>query len=144
MAAKQPHKKLSRDLYEYDYAEEAAEIDEYDPFEDTSYVTCYPGAESTYRLPWHDPDMNPVYYAGEIPVYRWTDPRIVEDKERVLVYEGERLVGEFPTHSIITLSHYSGGRYFYANSCMCQFEFAFEESKDAKATCDLFMRIGII
>lgn len=137
MAAKHSR---SRDICEYDYAEEA----DYDPFEDTSYVTCYPGAEATYHLPWHDPDMNPVYYAGEKPMYRWTNPRIVEDTGRVLVYEGERLVGEFPIHSVVSLSHYSGGLYFYAESRGCNFEFVFEKSKDAKATCDLFMRVGII
>jgi hypothetical protein len=163
MATTQNKTRRHRDICEYDYAEYAeADADDYDPFEDTSHVTCYPGAEATYRLPWHDPDMMPIHYAGEKPVYRWTQPRIVEDKERVLVYEpssaagsyepsrrargaeGERLVGEFPTRSVITLSHYSGGRYFYADSRVCQYEFVFEKSKEAKDICDLFMRIGII
>lgn len=126
--------------------------DEYDPFNDYSYVTCYPGAESTYREPWFDPDMMPIHYAGEKPVYRFSGMRIVADGDgeeesdtgRVLVYHGEHTVAEFPTRSIVALSHLSGGYFVYADSNRCQFEFVFEESKEAHDICDIFMRLGII
>ena len=124
--------------------------DEYDPFEDNSYITCYPGAENTYREPWFDPDMEPIHYAGEKPVYRFCDMRVIADGEgesdraRVLVYQGERLVAEFPTRSVVVLSHYSGGYFLYADSNRCQFEFVFEDSAKALEACNTFCRLGII
>lgn len=129
---------------------EDCDYDEYDPHNDNTYITCYPGAENTYREPWFDPDMEPIHYAGEKPVYRFCDMRVIadgegeSDRDRVLVYQGERLVAEFPTQSIVVLSHYSGGYFLYADSNRCQFEFVFEDSAKALEACNIFCRLGII
>ena len=123
---------------------------EYDHFNDNTYITCYPGSENTYREPWFDPDMEPIHYAGEKPVYRFRDMRLVadgtgeSDKGRVLVYQGERLVAEFPTRSVVVLSYYNSGFYLYADSLRSQFEFVFEESEKALESCNTFCRLGII
>lgn len=147
---------------------EDCDYDDYDPYNDNTYITCYPGAENTYREPWVDPelfsaaesyelsssageaDMEPIYYAGEKPVYRFCDMRVVADGEgesdsdRVLVYQREHLIAEFPTQSIVVLSHYSGGYFLYADSNRCQFEFVFEDSAKALEACNTFCRLGII
>ena len=124
--------------------------DDYDPFNDNSYITCYPGAEKTYREPWFDPDMEPIYYTAKKPVYRFSRMTVIadgtgeSDKDRLLVYQGERLVAEFPTRSVIVLSHLSGGYFLYADSNQCQFEFVFEDSAKALEACNAFCRLGVI
>lgn len=115
-----------------------------DYIEDTSYIVCCPGTESTHCLPWHDPAMVPFRHDRRgIPVYRWNNPYVVEGNERMLVYQGEHLVGNFPTNSLITMSHYCD-RYFYVESRECQYEFIFDKRKDANAASKMIMSLPLL